>query len=130
MDRKFKKFTLEDANALLPRLIDVTERTKNQLESLRQKQSTNYVNNDNLSVKEIQNEIDALLENWVCTVTSFGVIPKGFFTCDFISPNPDTYFCWSQGETSVIYTHKIYETFKDRVVIEEPKFQGFDFSVN
>jgi hypothetical protein len=71
-----------------------------------------------------------ILAKWSKSVVKFGAYPKGFFTVDFKSPIPDTLLCWTYGEDRISHTHKVYETFKQRIPITDPSKMGFEESVN
>ena len=116
-DDGFKKFTLDEANALLPEIIAVTDKTVQLLQ---------FVKNE----FEVNDEKIHILESWTGEIISFGVYPKGYFTVDFKSPIPDTLFCWTYGEQKIMHTHKIYETYKNRVPIKDKPIAGFENELN
>lgn len=129
-DDGFKRFTLEEANALLPEVITVTERTIQLLEMAK----TNFEAEKSIDLKAAQTKFDSetadILDDWSRKIVALGGYPKGYFTVDFKSPIPDTLFCWTMGETMVTHTHKIYESFKDRIPIQDKPKLGFEQSLN
>ena len=128
-DDGFRKFTLEDANALLPEIIVVTEKTLQRLR-LNENQVQHKFPNIDASQIDFDHESKRILDEWGQQIVELGAYPKGFFTVDFKSPVPDTLFCWKYGEQSVTHTHKIYETFKDRVSIHRKPLIGFEDNLN
>jgi hypothetical protein len=51
---------------------------------------------------------------WARRVGRNGRTTEGFFTVDFQSPDPDTLWCWTWGETIIATNTKLWETFADR----------------
>lgn len=125
-----RKFTLQEANEILPDVIYITTEAFSQLEAARRRFEDQSVLDQERAEEEYQAEMQEIIQEWSGKILQLGALPKGVFTCDFISPNPDTYFCWTFGEERIAHTHKVDETFKDRVPIRHPKNQGFDFSLN
>ncbi|MFQ5632792.1 MAG: DUF2203 family protein [bacterium] len=127
---QFKKFTLEEANELLPEIIALTKKTVQQLDDARMKSETevNVFGND--SEASFHRDVNVLLDAWANRIAKLGVMPKGFFTCDFVTLNPGSFYCWNYGEKKIGYTHKVTESFKDRIPIQNPELQGFEVSLN
>lgn len=130
MQARFKKFTLEEANRLLPEIIALTRETIARLDAARRQREADVLLHGEPAEVLYQKLVNSILENWAQAVAERGVMPKGFFTCDFVTPNPERYFCWTYGETEISHTHRVTETFKDRVPIENPRLQGFEVSLN
>ncbi len=126
----FRRFTLAEANALLPQIIQITEEALNVLQHLRARQKVEEEYDVQKAQEHFNTETMKVLEQWSKQIAALGVYPKGFFTCDFKTPNPDTLFCWTYGEERVTHTHKVYENFKHRRPIREPHLDGFEFSLN
>lgn len=129
-DPVFKKFSYEEANLLLPEIIEITEKTIHKWEQAKDLHETAALGHSDATEESFRHAIASILEEWSARIISLGVLPKGYFTCDFVSPNPDAYFCWTYGEHRIEYTHKVDESFKDRVKIKDPHLQGFEFSLN
>ncbi|MCA9741737.1 MAG: DUF2203 family protein [Deferribacteres bacterium] len=126
----YKKFTLEQANALIPELIRLTQCTMKKLKIESAKwhaEETGSVIDDESAYHQ---RLNRYLRQWADQVTRLGVMPKGYFTCDFVSPNPERLFCWNYGETEICFTHKTSESFKDRIPLDNPELQGFEVSLN
>ncbi len=126
----FRKFTLKEANALLPEIIRLTRDTIDELEATRARMERDVVWHGKEVEQSFHEEVSRILERWAESVRRLGVLPKGYFTCDFVSPNPAIYFCWTFGEKEITNMHKITETFRDRVPIRHPELEGFDISFN
>ena len=127
---EFPIFTLEQANLLVPKLIELTSEAIQETEHARARQKTETVVNNAELAENLEAEIAEILERWSQRATQLGVYPKGYFTCDFRSPDPSTYLCWTYGEHEVRHTHKVWETFKDRKPIEDPRLNGISMSLN
>ncbi len=126
-DDGFRTFTLNEANALLPKIIAVTEQTIIQLERIQEQRQA-----DGLAapVDEHDEETAEILQHWSAEMVKLGVYPKGFFTVDFKSHVPDTLLCWTYGEREISHTHKIFESFKDRAAIKDKRLLGFEDTIN
>lgn len=129
-DDEFRRFTLEEANKLVPEIVRITEVILKELQALQARQKNEEVYDTMKAQERFNTETMELLERWSHQITSMGVYPKGFFTCDFKTYNPDTLFCWTYGEERITHTHKVYESFKHRRPIREPHLDGFEFSPN
>ena len=110
---RYKIFTLEEANRVLPIVIDLTENTQTGLRKLRAQLTDPEVSPD-----ELEEETRTLLNEWFRLILEIGAQPKGIFTVDFRSPDPNVLWCWSPNEERIEHRHFTWETFKDRVSIE------------
>lgn len=115
-----KVFTLAEANELVPLVADFTADVVRRLDSIRQK----YKNGDDAgSATEVPawvlREVETVLSGWSERVAEIGAVPKGYFTVDFQSVDPELLYCWSYGEERISHTHKVWETFSHRKPIEE-----------
>ncbi len=128
-DDGFKKFTLEKVNALLPKVVVVTDKTLQRLR-LNDSQINQVFPNIDLALADFDDNSKQILDEWGRQISALGAYPKGYFTVDFKSPIPDTLFCWTYGEQTVTHTHKIYETFKDRISIQRTPLIGFENMLN
>ena len=59
-------------------------------------------------------EIEKLLREWSERVTELGAQPKGYFTVDFQSVDPELLYCWTYGEDRISFGHKVWENFTHR----------------
>jgi hypothetical protein len=110
-------FTLQEANAVLPEVIRLTEEV---IERLVEMQSPwgrlPFRKYD--ALRGIAEE-DWIRAEWARQIAALGIAPKGYFVVDFQSPEPDTFYCWSYGEETVSHEHKIWETFAHRRFIRD-----------
>lgn len=109
---EFPTWTLAEANIALPEVIRLTEIA---LEQLREIDTVwgrfPFTKFDALHGVA---EEDLIRGRWAQQIAALGVMPKGFFVVDFQSPDPDTVYCWSYGETIIQHEHKTWETFTQR----------------
>jgi len=127
---EFPVFTLAQANLLVPKLVEITSETVNALEQARSRQQTETAIQNPDATADFEDEIAEILQRWAQQVVALGVYPKGYFTCDFRSPDPSAFLCWTYGEHAITHTHKVWETFKDRKPIEDPRLNGISMSLN
>lgn len=127
---EFPIFTLEQANMLVPKLIEITGEVIQEIEHAKARQKTEAALNNTELVESLEEEIAEILQRWSQQVAQLGVYPKGYFTCDFRSPDPSAYLCWTYGEHEIRHTHKVWETFKDRKPIDDPRLNGISMSLN
>jgi hypothetical protein len=124
------RFTLEQANALLPKIIEATERAVEDIEDARTRMESEKLFNEASAQPSYDIQVGLTLERWTKEIFQLGVYPKGYFTVDFKSLIPDTLLCWTYGETSVRYTHKVWENFSHRRSIEHPEVYSMPLSLN
>ncbi len=129
-DDGFRCFGLQEANALLPEIIARTEQAIAELEQIEEQLEEAEELDDDWNRDESERKKEWILDQWAQDMVAFGVYPKGYFTVDFKSPIPDTLFCWTYGEDEIRYSHKVYETFKDRRPIGNSQTFGFEEHLN
>ena len=130
-DDGFRKFTISEVNKLLPDVINLTESVVQQLEDLKRiLESERARGNETEAQDTFEQESVEVLEGWAHDIVELGGYPKGYFTVDFKSHVPDTLLCWTYGEQIIGFTHKTYQTFKDRVPIDDADKIGFEESLN
>ncbi len=129
-DDGFRCFTLKEANALLPQIIDITEEAVRLLDQAKKNLESEMIINEPSAQDQFETESLLILHQWAQEIISLGAYPKGYFTVDFKSPIPDTLFCWTLGEVVISHTHKTYESFKERVPIQNKTMPGFEQSLN
>jgi hypothetical protein len=113
----YRVFTLEQANAVIPRVAELTGQVQERLDELRQA----YDEEDPDATQGLEAETRALLTGWQEDILEFGAEPKGIFTVDFRSPDPNVVWCWTASESQIAHRHFTWETFKDRVAIDGGK---------
>lgn len=110
----FRVFTLEQANGAVPEVARVTAHVQERLDDLRQA----YDEEDPEAGRTLEAETRALLTSWQEAILELGADPKGIFTVDFRSPDPNVLWCWTVSEAEILHHHFTWESFKDRVSIE------------
>lgn len=120
-----KIFSIEEANQILPLVLRLTkeavEQTQNSvrcLESLSDKKGPR--------AKELENEINSLVERWQLKIEKLGLFPKGLWLADF--DNGQGYFCWKYPEKMVNHYHGYQDGFSGRRKLNEP-FSEMDQSI-
>ena len=63
-------------------------------------------------------ETREILSGWQDAVLKLGAEPKGIFTVDFRSPDPNVLWCWTVDEPKITHRHFTWESFKDRITLE------------
>jgi len=109
----YRVFTLEQANQRVPELAELTARVQQRLEDLR----LAYDGEDAQASRDLEAETRELLTAWQESVLEIGAAPKGIFTVDFRSPDPNVLWCWAASEEEITHRHFTWESFKDRVDI-------------
>ena len=123
-------FTLEQANAVLPKVIALTEQTVEALDDARVRMESELLFNEPDAQQSYDLQVALTLERWSKGIIQLGAYPKGIFTVDFKSFLPDTLLCWTLGEDEISHTHKVWETFKHRRQIEHPEVYSMALSLN
>jgi len=102
-------FTYEEAQALMPRVIEVTSGAVALVDELFA-DATIETESVPDEVLERYNEI---VEEWANTIIDLGVDVKGLWLVDFDSGSG--YYCWKHPEPALQYFHGYDEGFKGRV---------------
>jgi len=110
-------FTLEEANAVLPQIIEITEEAHRRIQEARFPWELIHCKKMDMSSGMTVEAV--ICQQWAEKVAELGGQPKGFFTVDFQSPYPKTLYCWTYGETEICHEHKVWETFVDRRPLRE-----------
>lgn len=114
MPEPTKVFSLAEANQLVPAMVDLTANVVRQLEEIRQQYHIEPEKESHSMPEEALREVELLLRSWSEQVTDLGASPKGYFTVDFQSVDPEMLYCWSYGEDKIAFTHKVWENFAHR----------------
>lgn len=109
---RFRVFTLAEANRLVATVSDLTRHTQDRLEALRREFRDGQA-------EEVEPEIRRALDEWARSILDLGAQPKGIFTVDFRSPDPNVLWCWAPDEGKISHRHFTWESFKDRVSLDE-----------
>ena len=106
---EFRVFTIDQANALVPKIARLTERTQRQLDALGAPAEGREDGLDETARR--------LVDTWARAVMAHGAQPKGVFTVDFRAPDANLLWCWAPGEQAICHRHFTWESFRDRVSI-------------
>jgi hypothetical protein len=113
-DNSTRVFTLAEANTLVRLVADLTAGVVQHLDSIRQRHQVDFENLPAGLPESILKEVEKALAEWSHRVTELGAQPKGYFTVDFQSLDPELLYCWTYGEEKIEYTHKVWENFNHR----------------
>ncbi len=105
-----KKFSLKEANKLLPVIRKITKETVDQFLLLEAK--LKHHETDSEKYKLVENEVNELLNKWAEKISKLGADPKGIWLVDFNSG--EGYYCWRYDEERVEYYHSYEEGFSGR----------------
>jgi len=115
-----KVFTLAEANAAIEEISEFTAEVVYLLESVRERFPAQD-ESGKLEVPEgIVEEVEVALNRWSQRVAQTGAHPKGFFTVDFQSADPELLYCWTWGEERIGFVHNVWENFAHRRPLPEP----------
>lgn len=110
-----KKFTLENAQELLPLIYMITEKAQAQVRHL-MSQIDAMKNVPQTRLQLMESEIQTHIDIWQKKIQKLGGHPKGYWLVDF--DNGEGYFCWKFPEKEIKYTHGYKEGFTGRKEIE------------
>ena len=111
----YRVFTLDEANEALPAVAHLTRETQERLQSIRSAYHETEAEGEGTS---LESETRALLNDWAEAILQIGAQPKGIFTVDFRSPDPNMLWCWAPDEDRITHRHFTWESFKDRIELE------------
>ncbi|HYK89783.1 MAG TPA: DUF2203 family protein [Acidobacteriota bacterium] len=109
-----KVFSLAEANQVVPVLAEFTAGIVDTLNEIRQRCRIDSEDTASKVPPSALKEIEQLLRKWSDKVSELGAHPKGYFTVDFQSIDPELFYCWSYGEEKISFTHKVWENFSHR----------------
>ena len=111
-----KVFSLAEANEVVPRVVDLTASVVRDLDVIRQRYKQDP--DEGEGPAWVLTEVEAALSGWSEKVAELGAVPKGYFTVDFPSVDPELLYCWTYGEERISHTHKVWENFSHRRKID------------
>ncbi len=114
MAEKTKIFSLAEANEIVPRVAHFTSDVVRDLERIRQEYKVDPGNPTTSMPEAVLREVEEALRSWCDRIIDLGAYPKGYFTVDFQSADPELLYCWSYGEDTIRFTHKVWENFSHR----------------
>ena len=118
-DRTIKAFNFVEVNRLVPKISDLTEEVIQELDSIRRRNAPEEEQGGTSMSDTILKEVEEALQAWSERITELGGQPKGYFTVDFQSIDPEMLYCWNYGEDKISYTHKVWENFSHRRPLTE-----------
>ena len=108
-----RKFTLPEAEELLPAIRKITKEAVDHFLLLEEK--LKHFQADPEKWKNVEEEIAEVLNHWSEKVIKLGCQPKGIWLVDF--DNGEGYYCWRYGDDKIQYFHGYHEGFSGRVAI-------------
>lgn len=109
-------FTLEEAGAVLPRVIAATAETIRRMQEAEGAWKERAARLDAVTAKRGEAEEQSMLfADWTQRVEALGAQPKGAFTVDFLAEDRETNYCWTWGEPEIGHAHKAWEGFAQRL---------------
>jgi len=108
-----RRFTLEEAESLLPVVRKVTKEAIDQFLLLEEK--LKHFQHDAEKWKEIEQQIAAVINHWSEKILKLGCQPKGIWLVDF--DNGEGYYCWRFGDDRIEYFHGYNDGFAGRIAI-------------
>jgi len=119
-------WTLEEANALLPQIIALTQRAVLRLQALERKWGGLPFRAFD-AVRGAPCD-DLLRADWARDVASIGAQPQAYFAVAFQSIEPEVLLSWAYGEVEVGFEHSVWEPIHERRPIANfDKFRLRDF---
>ncbi len=108
-----KRFTLAEAQRLLPRVRTVTEAAVAEAEEL--STVVQRLPASDPARAEAVDALEAVVAAWTQRVRGMGLEVKGLWLVDF--DNGDGYYCWQHPESAVLHFHGYDEGFAGRMKI-------------
>ena len=99
-----RRFTLEDAQRLLPK---VRARTAEAVEEARQlsERLDRAPNSDPLRARVLE-ELDRVVKDWARDIAAMDLAPKLLWLVDF--DNGEGYYCWKYPKPSVLHRPRVF----------------------
>lgn len=110
-----KRFTLEEARALIPAVQAATAAAIEAVEPLVDRMQAADTEETRAAVTE---QIQSLIDGWTDAITRLGAVPKGLWLVDFDAG--DGYFCFHHGDDALEFFHGYDQGFANRVPIPQP----------
>ena len=107
-------FSLAEANDLVPLVADLTSQVVHELEAIRGRYRNESGELPETMSDSVLQQVEQVLADWSARVVELGALPKGYFTVDFQSLDPELLYCWTYGEDKIDYVHKVWENFTHR----------------
>jgi hypothetical protein len=98
----------------VPKVVDLTAEVVEQLDAIRQQYDMEAGKGESDMPEAVLKEVESALSDWSDRIVQMGALPKGYFTVDFQSLDPELLYCWTYGEEKIKFTHKVWENFAHR----------------
>ena len=113
-EKHARVFSLAEVNSLLSEVAVLTSRAVKDLDAIRQRYRIEPGQGSEAMPEPAIKEIETALNQWTAEISGLGALPKGFFTVDFQSREPELLYCWTYGEEKIEFVHKVWENFTHR----------------
>jgi hypothetical protein len=108
-----RRFSLEEASAVLPSVREVTEKAVQACEHVvDQMQGLSPADPEHV---RLGGSLSAIVERWTAQVETLGAEVKGLWLVDF--DNGEGYYCWRHPESVITHFHGYDEGFAGRMKI-------------
>jgi hypothetical protein len=118
-NRPVKVFTFTEVNELVPKIADLTEEVIQELDVIRRRNTPESESGGAAISDQVLKDVEQALQAWSERIVELGGSPKGYFTVDFQSVDPELMYCWNYGEDRICYIHKVWENFSHRRPLTE-----------
>jgi hypothetical protein len=110
-------FTLEEAQALMPKVKSLTHPAFELASSLADELQAVEAQENNQRASELRERLQSLVESWAGAIRDLGPDVKGLWLVDFDAG--DGYWCWAYPEESLTHWHSYDGGFSSRVPLEQ-----------
>ncbi len=118
-EKHARVFSLAEVNSLVLEVAGLTAEVVKNLDSIRERYQIEPGRGSDAMPEPAVKEIEIALNEWTARITELGALPKGFFTVDFQSREPELLYCWTYGEEKIEFAHKVWENFTHRKPLAE-----------
>jgi hypothetical protein len=125
-EKQARVFSLLEVNSLLSEVAVLTSEVVKNLDVIRQRYRIEAGQGSDAMPEPAIKEIETELNQWTARISELGALPKGFFTVDFQSREPELLYCWTYGEEKIEFAHKVWENFTHRKPLAESLESGSD----
>lgn len=106
--QRTKVFNLVEAQEALSIILHLSATANRKAQSIK----NHMLQSQGLVKQALQNELDAIVDQWYEKVQKLGAKPKGAWLVDF--DNGQGYFCWKYPEPEILYSHGYNEGYLGR----------------
>ena len=108
-----RRFTLQEANALLPTIRKLTDAAVRDAQSLTRRMQK--FRRDDAQYDQLDASLNTRITQWASEIQALGVEVKGLWLVDF--DNGEGYYCWQHPEQTISHYHGYTEGFAGRMKI-------------